>query len=128
MKINRFRRALIDDFFGDLEKSELASNCFCAGSFLATLLAVGYLAGVFWAVLLLGLMLFYLGWVAHNEAESVQTHEERSKELVDTAVNEALHAARLDHEALIGAVRDVVARGVDEIRTETRRAELRPVV
>lgn len=105
-----------------------SENLFGILAMLSVLVAVARLAGVYWAVLLLGLLLFYLAWVVHGNASSTAKLERDQQQLIDTAVHEALHAAQRDQEALIGAVRSVVAQGIDEIRTETRRADLRPVV
>jgi hypothetical protein len=89
--------------------------------------AVARLAGTFYAVLLLGLLLFYMAWVAHGNESSTERLEREQKELVETAVHEALHAARLDHEAIVAAVRAEAARAIDQILTEERRTQLRPV-
>lgn len=103
-----------------------AEDLFWLLGLVCVVLAVARLAGTFWAVLLLGALLFYMAWVAHGNQSSEERIELEQRKVIDTAVHEALHEARLDHEALIGAVKAVTAQALDEIRTEARRVELQP--
>jgi len=101
-----------------------AENVYGFLALVCVVLAVAKLAGIFWAVLLLGALLFYLAWVAHENESSAEKLEREQKELVETAVHEALHAARLDHEGIVAAVRAETARAIDQILTEERRTQL----
>jgi hypothetical protein len=107
-----------------LEQITAAENLFGLAALVCLVLAVAKLAGVFWAVLLLGMLLAYLAWVAHANQSDVAVIEAAQEAAIATAVHEALHAAKLDQEGTIAAIRAVTAQAIDEIRTEARRAEL----
>jgi flagellar biosynthesis component FlhA len=108
-----------------LEQLTTAENFFGLLGLVCVVLAVAKLAGTFWAVLLLGALLFYMAWVAHTEESSAERLEREQADLVTTAVHEALHAARLDKEAMVGAVAAEAARAIDQILTEERRTQLK---
>ena len=100
-------------------------NLFGLAALICLVLAVAKLAGVFWAVLLLGMLLAYLAWVAHGNVAAEQKIVADQTKAIETAVHEALHAAQLDKEGLVGAVRAVTAQALDEYRAELKRAELK---
>lgn len=107
-----------------LEQITAAENLFGLAGIACLVLAVAKLAGTFWAVLLLGMLLAYLAWVAHENQSDVQRIETAQQAAIDVAVHEALHEAKLDREGLLAGIRAETALAIDEIRTEARRAEL----